>query len=140
MTKFSNKLKKPCFWPILGPFSQFLGQKKISLENLALLCTTSYGFLAPCQNIEKVNDTIQTKCPNRQKDGWKDRMDRPYFILPFRLLPGVQKANNWFFIIPVGWQIKMVLDLWISLLNHAKCFLIFLSMIIPIRWPSFMTK
>ena len=36
----------------------------------------SYGFLATCQNLEKVNDTIQRKCPerrkNRQKDRWKD--------------------------------------------------------------------
>ena len=27
MTKFSNKFKKPCFWPIFGPLSTFLGQK-----------------------------------------------------------------------------------------------------------------
>ena len=54
MTKFSNKYKKPCFWPIFPIF----GAKKIFLENLALSCTTSYGFLAPCQNLEKVNDTI----------------------------------------------------------------------------------
>ena len=27
-------------------------------------------------------------------EGWKDRrMDRPYFIGPFRLLPGVQKLQ-----------------------------------------------
>ena len=29
MNKFSNKFKKPCFWPIFGPFSQFWEQKKI---------------------------------------------------------------------------------------------------------------
>ena len=27
MTQFSNKFKKPCFWPIFGPLSPFLGQK-----------------------------------------------------------------------------------------------------------------
>ena len=27
MTKFSNKLKKPCFWSILDVFSQFWGKK-----------------------------------------------------------------------------------------------------------------
>ena len=27
MTKFSNKLKKPCFWHV-GPLSQFWGKKK----------------------------------------------------------------------------------------------------------------
>ena len=52
-------------FPILGA--------KVFLENPALSCTTSYGFLAPCQNLEKVNDTIQRKCPDRRKNRWKDR-------------------------------------------------------------------
>ena len=30
------------------------------------------GFLASCQNLEKTNDTIPRKCPERQKDEWKD--------------------------------------------------------------------
>ena len=30
MTKFPNKLKKPCFWSILDPFFPILGQKKLS--------------------------------------------------------------------------------------------------------------
>ena len=47
--------------------------KKIFLENPALSHTTSHGFLAPCQNLEKVNDTIQRKCPDRQIDGRKER-------------------------------------------------------------------
>ena len=90
MTKFPNKFKKPCFWPILGPFSQFWGQKKFSWK-IQLSRTTSYGFLAPCKNLEKVNDTIQRKCPDRQTDRWKDgRANRPCFIGPFRLPPGVQ--------------------------------------------------
>ena len=66
MTKFSNKFKKPCFWPIFPIF----GAKKIFLENPALSRTTSYGFLAPCQNLEKVNDTIQRKHPERRTEGW----------------------------------------------------------------------
>ena len=85
MTQFSNKYKKPCFWPIFGA-------KKIFLESLALSRTTSYGFLAPCQNFEKVNHTIQRKHPDRYNEGRNDRsMDRPYFIGHFWLLPGVQK-------------------------------------------------
>ena len=28
--EFSDKLKKPCFWPILGRFFQFWGQKQVS--------------------------------------------------------------------------------------------------------------
>ena len=52
--------------------AQFLGQKKFSWK-IQLSRTTSYGFLASCQNLEKVNDTIQRKCPGRQKDGRTDR-------------------------------------------------------------------
>ena len=61
------------FWPILP----ILGAKKIFLKNLTLSHTTSYGFLAPCQNLEKANDTIQRKHLDRRKDKlteeWKDR-------------------------------------------------------------------
>ena len=65
-----SKFKKPCFWPIFPIFRV----KKIFLGNSALSCPTSCGFLAPCQNLEKVNDTIQRKCLDRRKDG------KPYFI------------------------------------------------------------
>ena len=84
MTKLSNKLKKPCFCPIFPIF----GAKKFFPKNPALSRTTSHGILAPCQNLEKINDTIPRKRPERRKDG---RMDRHYFIGTFRLLPGVQK-------------------------------------------------
>ena len=69
MTKFFNILKKPCFWPIFPNF----GTKFYFLENPALSRTTSYGFLASCQNLEKTNDTIPRKCPDRWKDGRKDQ-------------------------------------------------------------------
>ena len=55
MTKFSNKLKKPCFWSILGP------------ENPAFSCTTSHEIPAPCQNFEKINGTIPRRL-DRLKD------------------------------------------------------------------------
>ena len=35
------------------------------------------GFLVPCQNLEKTNDSIPRKQLERQKDG---RTNRPYFI------------------------------------------------------------
>ena len=58
-----------------------------------MLRTTSYRFLAPCRNLEKTNDTIPRKCPERQIDGQKDRgTDRPYFIGPFRQPLGIQKV------------------------------------------------
>ena len=80
MTKFFNKFKKPCFWPIFGQFLQFTG-KKIFPENLALSQVTSYRFLAPCQNLEKTNDTIPRKRPEKPKDGRMDRRtERAHFI------------------------------------------------------------
>ena len=38
---------------------------------MALLCTTRYGFLSPCQNLAKTNDPITRKCLDRQKKGQK---------------------------------------------------------------------
>ena len=74
MTKLSNKLKKPCFCPIFPIF----GAKKIFLKNPALSRTTSHGILAPCQNLEKINNTIPRKHLDREKNGqtdrWKDRL------------------------------------------------------------------
>ena len=88
MTKFSNKLKKPCFWPIFP----ILGAKKIFPENPALSCKTSHGILAPCQNLEKINNTSPRKRLNRwedrrtegQKEGWKDGQTQTLF---YRTLP-----------------------------------------------------
>ena len=68
MTKFSNKLKKTLFLANFGSIFPIFGAKKTFLENTALSNTTSYGFLAPCQNLEKVNDTIQRKRLGRRKD------------------------------------------------------------------------
>ena len=97
MTKFSNKLKKPCFWSIFGPFSQFWGQKKKKKfpENPVLSRKTSQGILALCQNLEKINDTIPRKHPNRRKDGSTDRQ-----ILFYRTLPATARGpiNNPFYI------------------------------------------
>ena len=91
MTKFLNKFKKPCFWSIFVPFSQFWGQKVFFPENPAPSRTTSYRFLAPCQNLKKTNNTISRKRQVRRKDGRTDgRTDRHYFIGIFRLSPGVQ--------------------------------------------------
>ena len=91
---------------LLVNFPNFWG-KKVFLENSALLRTTSYEFLEPYQNLEKSDDTILRKRPDRRKDertegqtdgrtdGRKDgntagRIDRPYFIEPFQLRPGLQ--------------------------------------------------
>ena len=72
-----------------GPIHPILRAKKIFPENPALSRITSHGILASRQNLEKINDTIPRKRPDRRKDGPKD--GRPYFIGPFRLPPWVQK-------------------------------------------------
>ena len=75
ISKFFNKLKNPCFRLIFGPFSQFSG-KNVFPENPDLSRLTSYRFLALHQNLEKTNDTILRKRPDRRKgeqDGQKDR-------------------------------------------------------------------
>ena len=79
MTKFFNKFKKPVFDPFLVHFHNF-GGSFFFLGNLALSHTPSYRFLAPCQNLERTNDTISRKHQNIWKDG---RMDRSYFTGPF---------------------------------------------------------
>ena len=82
MTKFPNKLKKSCFWPIFPIF----GAKKIFPENSVLPCATSHGILAPCQISEKANDAI----PRKRLDKWTNgKTDRPYFIGSLRLPPWV---------------------------------------------------
>ena len=61
---------------------------------LALSRTNSYGFLAPCQDLDKTNDPVSIKCLDRQPDGGNDgRTDRPYFKGPFRLRTRVQKKD-----------------------------------------------
>ena len=94
MTKFFNKFKKLCFWPIFGPFSQFWGQKNF-FQKIWLSHTTSYTFLVPCQNFKKTNDTIPRKCPDRLKEGQKDRQTLFHRTLwATAMSPKRQKKNN----------------------------------------------
>ena len=60
--------------------------KEIFPEKPVQTRTTSYGFLALRQNLEKTNDTIFLgKRPHRRKDRRTDRkMDKPYFVRAFR--------------------------------------------------------
>ena len=94
--KIFQYIQKILFLAHFCPFSQFWGAKNFFLENPALSHTTSYGILASCQSLEKTNDTIPG-----QTEGWKDgqkdgRMNRPYFIGPVRLPPGVKKRPYFF--------------------------------------------
>ena len=91
MTKFSNKLKKPCFWSILGPFSQFWGKKipqKIRLCHAQLHMSFQHHAKFQKKLMIQFQENAWTKGQTEeQNDG---RTDRPYFIGPFRLPPGVQ--------------------------------------------------
>ena len=69
------------------------GGNKIFLENPTLSCTTSYGFLAPCQNFKKLMIQFQENGQTARRTN--RRTDRAYFIGPFQLLLGVQKG--WIF-------------------------------------------
>ena len=80
MTKFFFELKKTVFYPFLVHFPNFfLGGRGGQIiffffsENPALSYTTSHGFLAPSQNLEKTNITFPRKYIDRRKDGRKDR-------------------------------------------------------------------
>ena len=68
------------FWPIFPVF----WAKEVFLKNLVLSRKTSFGFLAPCQNLEKTNNQFQE---NTRTEG---RMERPYFVGPIELLPLAQ--------------------------------------------------
>ena len=64
MSKFSEIWKKIF---ILGPFCPF-SRQWIFFEKSGFR-TTSHGFLLPCQKLEKTNDQIPRKLPDRCMDG-----------------------------------------------------------------------
>ena len=69
--------KKPCLWSIFRPFSQFWGAKTFFWK-IKLSRTNSYGFLVPCQNLEKTNNKTPRKCLNRRKDERKNGQTKFY--------------------------------------------------------------
>ena len=89
MTKFFTIFKRPCFWPTFP----ILGAKVFFLENPALSRTTSYWFLASCQNLEKTNDTIPRNRPDWWKDGRKDR--QTLFHRTLQVNDGGPKVTLW---------------------------------------------
>ena len=93
-TKFFNKLKKTLFLAHFWNIFPIFGADRILLKNLALSRTTSYSFLVLCQNLEKNNNTILRKRPDRRKDKRKDRKTyRPCFIGSFWLPLVVQQGQ-----------------------------------------------
>ena len=68
MAKFSNKFKKPYFWPVFPIF----GEKHFFSKNQALSHTTPHGPLTPCRVSEKTNEPIPRKLPDRRTEGQTD--------------------------------------------------------------------
>ena len=87
MTKFFNKFKKTCFWPIFP----ILGATKSFLENLALSCTTS----VPCitsSTIPKFRKKVMQFQENGRTDRRMDgRMDGRTDLF-YRTLPATAKG------------------------------------------------
>ena len=86
MIKFSNKFKKPCFLPILGPFSQFWGQKKFSWKIRFCHAQLYMGFqhYAKIQKKLMIQFKENTRTDGKKEGRTKGRRDRPYF---YRTLP-----------------------------------------------------
>ena len=78
MPKFSNKFKEPCFWPVLGPFSQFFGQKKFSWKIQLCHAQLHMGFQHHAKIQEKLmiqfKENAQT---DRRMEGRKDGRTGP---------------------------------------------------------------
>ena len=72
MTQFSNKFKKnPAFDPFFTHLPHLWG--KIFFPGKSASATHNFIWvLAPCQNLEKGNDTIQRKRPDRWTEGWTE--------------------------------------------------------------------
>ena len=71
MTKFFYKFKKPCFLARFWSIFRIFGKKTFFSRKSGSARLTSNGFLAPCQNLEKTNDTIPKKTPG-QTEGQTD--------------------------------------------------------------------
>ena len=87
------------FWSIF-PIS---GAKNSFPENPAMSSTTSYGFLAPCRNLEKNNDIIPRKRPDRRKEGRTEGRTDPISYDSSGYCLGSKKLNRqiselWYFI------------------------------------------
>ena len=90
MIKLSNEFKKNMFLAPFWSIFPIFWAKNFFLENPTLSHTSSNGSLTSCQNLEKTNDAIPRRKDRRMNQRTGGRMDRPYFIGLFRLLPGVQ--------------------------------------------------
>ena len=57
-------------------------------------------MLAPCQNLEKINDTI----PRKHPDGWKDRQRNEQSLF-YKTLPGTAGGTKTHTHIRIRWEL-----------------------------------
>ena len=74
MTAFFSIFKKTLFLTYFWSIFPIL-EAKIFFWKIRLSRTTSYGFLASCQHLEKTNDTIPRKRPDRMAGRTDGRTD-----------------------------------------------------------------
>ena len=91
-----NTRQKLHFWPILpffwGRGGGGGGKKTFSRKSGCVTHTTSYGFLASCQNLEKINDPIPKKAP-KQMEEWKDGQIL-FYRTPQAIVGGPTKSQD----------------------------------------------
>ena len=88
MTKFFNKFKKPCFWPIFDVKTIFPENPAVT-HNFIWVSSTMLKFRKELIIQFQENAETGKGRKDRQKDIRKD--DRPDFKGPFQLLPWVQQ-------------------------------------------------
>ena len=66
--------------------------KTFSTKSGCVTHTTSYGFLASCQNLEKINDPIPKKAP-KQMEEWKDGQIL-FYRTPQAIVGGPTKSQD----------------------------------------------
>ena len=66
---------------VMAHFSNFAGKKDIYGKSGSVM-QNSYGLLVPCQNLEKPNDIIPRKSPDRWKNRYKNKQTLFYRTLP----------------------------------------------------------
>ena len=92
MNKFSHKLEKPCFWQILGPFSQFLGQKNFSWKIRLYHAQLHMGFQRHAKIQKKLTTQFKENArTDRRTEGRTDPI--------LQDLSGYRRGSNKLFII-----------------------------------------
>ena len=117
MSKFLNKFKKPCFWPIVGPFSQLRGQKKNPRKSISVI-----NFIQISSTMPKLKMLLMQLQENagpdrgtdRRMEGWTNPIYRTLATTAVGLLIVASK-------ITYPYQFLIIFFLLIKSLNIPHC-------------------